>query len=404
MKFLILIAFVLLIEWYTYQSIRVLTQNNIIRILYIVLTLIVLAYFYYSYLHFDRKTGQNTYSLYAIGVFLLLYIPKLLLSTVLLLEDVVRVIEFGGRFVFKSTTEGHFPERRKVVTLFGLGIAAIPFTNILYGMWQGRYNFRVLKELIVYKDLPAAFNGFRILQLSDIHVGSFENREEVIAAVDLINQQEFDVLFFTGDIVNSLANEMDPWYDVFDKIKTPAFGKYSILGNHDYGEYVKFDSDAEKQANFIAIQEIHKKIGFTLLKNESVVLKKNGEEIRVIGVENWGANFKQAGDLSKASAGVQKEEFKILLSHDPSHWDLQVKTHPLNYHLTLSGHTHGMQFGIEVPKLFQWSPVQYVYKYWAGLYTENERKLYVNRGFGYHGYPGRTGIWPEITLITLNNK
>src|SRR5690606_13451690 len=217
-------------------------------------------------------------------------------------------------------------------------------------------------------------------------------------------EQDFDLFVFTGDLVNTHGSEMDNWVELFSLIKQPEFGKYSVLGNHDYGEYVAWPSDRDKVLNFEAIKAIHPKIGFNLLLNENVKLKKGNAELNLIGVENWGKGFKQAGDLKKASEGLSEKDFKILLSHDPSHWDLEVKQHPLNYHLTLSGHTHGMQFGIEIPGVFKWSPVQYVYRYWAGLYENLGRFIYVNRGFGYHAYPGRVGIWPEITLIELKKK
>jgi predicted MPP superfamily phosphohydrolase len=194
---------------------------------------------------------------------------------------------------------------------------------------------------------------------------------------------------------------MDPWISIFNEISSPPFGKFSVLGNHDYGEYINWPSNQAKDANFIAIKNIHQKIGFELLLNENVEISKGNESIKVIGVENWGKSFKKAGDLKLASKGVEEEDFKILMSHDPSHWDYEVKDHNMNYHLTLSGHTHGLQFGIEIPGIFRWSPVQYVYKQWAGLYENESKYLYVNRGFGYHAYPGRVGIWPEITVITL---
>ena len=234
-----------------------------------------------------------------------------------------------------------------------------------------------------------------------MHSGSFDDPEKIENAIDLINQQETDVLFFTGDIVNTMAKEMDEWIPVFKKIKTPLHGKFSILGNHDYGEYVTWDSEEEKEANVEAIKGIHAKIDFNLLLNDSAFIEKNGERLAVIGVENWGHNFKKAGDLTKASEKVDTRDFKILLSHDPSHWEYEVKNHTETYHLTLSGHTHGFQFGIEIPGFVRWSPVQYVYKQWAGVYNEMGRYLNVNRGFGFHAFPGRVGIWPEISVIEL---
>ena len=208
------------------------------------------------------------------------------------------------------------------------------------------------------------------------------------------------MLLFTGDIVNNKADEMDDWLTVFDKLEAKE-GKYAVLGNHDYGDYMEWESPQAKVDNFEAVKNIHKKIGFDLLLNENRYLEKDGEKIALIGVENWGKGFKQKGDLRKAATGIRQNDFKILMSHDPSHWDAEVKNNDLHYHLTLSGHTHGLQMGIEIPGFIKWSPSKYVYKQWAGLYKEAEKYINVNRGFGYHAFPGRVGIWPEVSVIEL---
>ncbi len=234
--------------------------------------------------------------------------------------------------------------------------------------------------------------------------GSFDNPEKVHYGIDLINQQQFDLFVFTGDIVNTRATEMNDYIEMFSDIKTPDFGKYSILGNHDYGGYIEWPSEKAKQDNFEAIKAIHPQVGFKRLLNENIELRKGNDKISLIGIENWGKGFKQIGDLKKASQGVRQKDFKVLLSHDPSHWDAEVKDNSFQYHLTLSGHAHGLQFAIEVPGYVKWSPAQYAYKQWAGMYKNLGRYLYVNRGFGYHAYPGRVGIWPEITLIELKKK
>ena len=293
-----------------------------------------------------------------------------------------------------------FSGRREFVAKMALGLASIPFASFLYGIWQGRYNYKVLKYQLTFEDLPDAFDGFKITQISDIHSGSFTNREKIEYGVNLINEQKSDVMLFTGDIVNNMATEMDSWIDVFKQLKAP-FGKYSILGNHDYGDYVQWEKPEDKVSNFQAVRDIHPKIGFDLLLDEHRYIEKDGQKIALIGVENWGKGFNQAGDLKKASAAVSKEDFKILMTHDPSHWEYKVKQDDFNYHLTLSGHTHGLQMGIEIPGVFRWSPSQYIYKQWAGLYSEFGRFINVNRGFGYHAFPGRVGIWPEITVIEL---
>ena len=249
--------------------------------------------------------------------------------------------------------------------------------------------------------MPEAFDGFTITHISDVHSGSFDNAEKINYAIDLINEQKSDILLFTGDIVNAKADEMHPWIDTFNRLEKPAFGKFSILGNHDYGAYLDWDSEEEKAENFIAIKDLHRQIDFKLLLNEHVKIKKGNQEIALIGVENWGKMFGEFGDINKASNGIANDDFKILMSHDPSHWEEVVKNHEKNIQLTLSGHTHGMQFGIEIPGWFKWSLAQYMYKQWAGLYENVGRYIYVNRGFGFHAYPGRVGIMPEITVIRL---
>lgn len=404
-RWLLLFVFAVIVEWYSFQAVRTAFDNKWIQRIYLLFSFVALAYIIYSFTKFDRNTGQNANTLFTLGLFLLIYIPKLVISIFLLGEDILRV--FVGtyqHFTQSKHSEAFLPGRRRFLSTLALGVAAIPFASIIYGIFQGRYNYKVIKQQVFFDDLPDEFDGFTLMQLSDIHSGSFDNPEKIKYGIDLINEQDFDLFVFTGDLVNTHGSEMDNWVELFSLIKKPEFGKYSVLGNHDYGEYVTWPSDRDKILNFDYIKGIHPKIGFNLLLNQNVKLKKGNSEISLIGVENWGKGFKQAGDLKKASEGLNKEDFKILLSHDPSHWDLEVKEHPLNYHLTLSGHTHGMQFGIEIPGVFKWSPVQYVYRYWAGLYENASRYIYVNRGFGYHAYPGRVGIWPEITLIELKKK
>jgi predicted MPP superfamily phosphohydrolase len=304
-------------------------------------------------------------------------------------------------FIENDNKTDFLASRRRFVSQVGLGLAAIPFLSLIYGMTIGKYNFKVIKQNIFFPDLPDAFDGFTITHISDIHSGSFDNPDKISYAMDLINEQASDILLFTGDIVNAKADEMHPWIETFNKLNKPAFGKYSILGNHDYGAYLDWSSEEEKEKNFVEIKDLHRQIDFKLLLNENVKLTKGTDEISLIGVENWGKHFGQIGDLRKASEGVSDKDFKILMSHDPSHWEEEVKDHEKNIQLTLSGHTHGMQFGIEIPGFFKWSLAQYMYKQWAGLYENMGRYVYVNRGFGFHAYPGRVGIMPEITVIRL---
>jgi predicted MPP superfamily phosphohydrolase len=397
--FIIVIAF---IEIYAFQAFRTLIKTRVILIAYEVLSFVFVVYLLYSLSQFDRTVGQNKQSLFTFGLLLIVYVPKLLLTVFMFGEDLFRLIRGATNyFVEYDNSSSYIPDRRKFVSQIALVVAAIPFASLIYGIYEGKYNFKVLKQQIFFPDLPDAFDGFKITQISDVHSGSFDNPDKIQYAIDLINQQETDLILFTGDIVNTHAKEMHPWIDTFKKIKNAEFGKFSVLGNHDYGEYVTWPTKKEKDENFQAIKDLHGEIDFKLLLNEHTFIEKDKQRIAIVGVENWGKNFKQAGDLFKASEGLTAQDFKILMSHDPSHWEYQVKEDEKHFQLTLSGHTHGMQFGIEIPGFFKWSPVQYVYKQWAGLYENLGRYVYVNRGFGFHAYPGRVGIWPEITVIEL---
>jgi predicted MPP superfamily phosphohydrolase len=402
-RLLILCAILLIIELYAFQALRTLIKIKWILIAYQIFSLLLFAFIIYSFTQFDRSVGQTKQTLFTMGLLLLVYIPKIVIAVVLLSEDVFRVGAGAINYFIESgnATTDFLPARRKFVSQLALGLAAVPFLSLIYGMTVGKYNYKVIKQRIFFPDLPDAFDGFTITQISDIHSGSFDNAEKINYAIDLVNEQESDMILFTGDIVNTHAKEMHPWLETFNRIKPHQYGKYSVLGNHDYGEYVTWRSKAAKDENFAAIKNLYGQIGFSLLLNEHTFIQKGDDRIALVGVENWGKNFKQAGDLNKASQHLKKADFKILMSHDPSHWEHEVKHHDKHFHLTLSGHTHGMQFGIEIPGYFKWSLAQYVYKQWAGLYKEFGRYVYVNRGFGFHAYPGRVGIMPEITVIQL---
>ena len=398
----ILLAVVALVEVYTFQVVKTLFRPRWVHWSYVLLSVLVYGIFFYNLLTFDRKVGQTQATLMATGLFLLFTVPKLLIVPVLFFEDVIRVFIWIKDLIGNSDSSPvTFTERRKFVSQIALGIAAVPFLSLFYGMTKGKYNFKVRKETLHFPDLPNEFDGFTLTQISDIHSGSFDDAEKIQHAIDLINVQESDLLLFTGDIVNNHADEMEPWIAMFKSIRPHTYGKFSVLGNHDYGEYLDWDSPKEKEQNFQNIKDLHQKIDFKLLLNEHVKLQKGAASLALVGVENWGVKFKKAGDLAKAGAGLTAEDFKILMSHDPSHWDVEVKNHPDHYQLTLSGHTHGFQFGIEIPGWLKWSPVKYVYNQWAGLYENASRYIYVNRGFGFHAYPGRVGIMPEITVIEL---
>ena len=400
-RWIIFLVFVIILEIYAFQAFKMLIKSKLFFIFYYVTSAIALTYIVYQLYHFDRSVGQTPKTMMTMGLLLLLYVPKLLLTFILFGEDVVRFISGLFSLATKNTTESFLPERRRFVSQIALGVAAIPFASFLYGITIGKYNFKVIKQTLFFSDLPEAFDGTTITHISDVHSGSFDDADKIQYAIDLINEQNSDLVLFTGDIVNTHATEMDPWIETFKGIHNPKFGKFSILGNHDYGEYVDWNSEAEKQANFEAIKDLHRKIDFKLLLNEHVKIENSNQELVIVGVENWGRKFGERGDLNLASQGLTKDDFKIVMSHDPSHWDEKIQHDEKHYHLTLSGHTHGFQFGIEIPGWFKWSPVQYVYKQWAGLYENVGRYVYVNRGFGFHAYPGRVGIMPEITVIQL---
>lgn len=360
----------------------------------------------YGLFAFNRFTGpRGGLFVLIMALFVLLYIPKLILIVFLLIEDIGRLLRAGGVGVGKMVSDNfvdtpYFEGRRKFLSQLALALASIPFVSILYGVTKGKYNYKVHRVALKFKDLPDAFNGLTITQISDIHSGSFDDEAAIKHGIDMINEQRSDLLFFTGDLINNLATEMEPWIPLFKQLNAPM-GMFSILGNHDYGDYVSWESDEAKQKNLQEIKAIHKELGFKLMLNENVDIEKAGQKISLIGIENWGSGgFAKYGDLEKALTGVRDDSFKVLLSHDPSHWEAQTLNHSKHIHLTLSGHTHGMQFGVEIPGI-KWSPVQYRYPRWAGLYEEKEKYLYVNRGLGFIGFPGRVGIWPEITVITL---
>ncbi len=402
LRWIILFFVIAVIEIYSFQAIKTVTKIRWVQITYILLSLTAVVFIFYEFTKFDRKVGQTSMTMITLGLLLLVLIPKILITFFMALEDVLRLLIGSKNYFANYDKEASFlPERRRFVSQLALGIAAVPFLSLIYGMTIGKYNFKVLKQTLFFPDLPDAFEGFKITQISDIHSGSFDNPEKIQYAIDLVNEQNADMILFTGDIVNTHATEMHPWIDTFNGIKEHKFGKYSVLGNHDYGEYVDWPSKEAKEANFVAIKNLYGQIGFKLLLNENVKIKKGNDEIALIGVENWGKHFGERGDVNVASADLTKEDFKILMSHDPSHWEYVVKNHEKHFQLTLSGHTHGFQFGIEIPGVFKWSPVEYVYKQWAGLYENLGRYIYVNRGLGFHAYPGRVGIMPEITVFEL---
>ncbi|WP_179339199.1 metallophosphoesterase [Winogradskyella ludwigii] len=399
-RWILFVILFMVLTIYGFQAVKTITKQSWVYYVFFGVSIIVVGNFIFQFVSSSEGRVLSPIKSYAFG-FLLAYMSlNLILVIILLGEDIFRgSAGLYGKLVSKQQFD--FSTRRKFISQVALGLAAIPFTSLLYGMYRGKYNFKVLKYTLHFEDLPSAFDGYRITQISDIHSGSFDNKEKIEYAVDLINEQKSDVLLFTGDLVNNKATEMLPWKETFGRLKAKD-GKFSVLGNHDYGDYVDWNSAEEKAQNLEDLKTIQKDIGFDLLLNESRYLEKDGQRLALVGVENWGkGGFKKAGDLGKASEHIQSDDFKILMSHDPSHWDEKVLKDPYHYHLTLSGHTHGMQFGIEIPGWIKWSPSKWRYKHWAGIYTELGQHINVNRGFGYLGYPGRVGIWPEITVIEL---
>jgi predicted MPP superfamily phosphohydrolase len=400
-RLIILFVIIAIVELYSFQVIKTVTKSKWILIVYAVISVAAIVFITYELMKFDRSVGQTKTTLITLGLLLLVLLPKLVLTFVLLLEDVTRILIGTVTHFMGHNSDSFLPERRKFVSQVAIGLAAVPFLSLIYGMTIGKYNYKVIRQTLFFPDLPDAFDGFKITQISDIHSGSFDDENKIRYAIDLINEQEADLLLFTGDIVNAKADEMHPWINIFKGIKKHEYGKYSILGNHDYGAYLDWKSEKAKAKNFVEIKDLHRQIDFKLMLNENVKIKKGKDEIALIGVENWGKHFGEFGDIDKATENVTATDFKILMSHDPSHWEYIVKQHPKNIQLTLSGHTHGMQFGIEIPGYFKWSLAKYIYKQWAGLYEEFGRYVYVNRGFGFHAYPGRVGIMPEITVFEL---
>ena len=404
MRWLITLLLLVFFQWYSYQALKTAISNRWILYGYVFFTVIIVGNLLFYTLILERNTTNEPRLMYAIGFFLSLLIFQLLVSVILLAEDVFRIPQALYSFLKRVPEQTQFiPSRRKIISQIALGLASIPFASLLYGMYRGKYNYKVLSYNLEFEDLPDAFDGFKITQISDIHSGSFDNQTKVQYGVDLVNQQKSDLVLFTGDLVNNRADEIKPWIKIFNKIKA-EFGVFSILGNHDYGDYMRWESPAAKRKNMEDLYDAHNEMGWDLLLNESRFIEKDGDRLAIIGVENWGSGFKKAGDLNKALNNVSEKDFKILLTHDPSHWEAQVIPHPFKIHLTLSGHTHGMQFGIEIPGIIKWSPAKWRYKQWAGVYDEKKQYLNVNRGFGYLAYPGRVGMWPEVSVITLSKS
>lgn len=410
---IILLLILLLIDLYTQRGLKVLlsdVQNEFwkwgVLVFHWLIYLLFAAWILLATFNVQAMTNYKNYKYFyfLFGLILLFYLPKLVYGAFILVDDVTWVAKWAWQ-KFGTNRDVH-PEGAKIsrsrfIHQVGIVTAAIPFAGAAYGMIKGRFDFRIVREELSFKRLPDAFDGFTIAQISDAHLGSFfDNSKPVEKAIELINSIEADVVVFTGDLVNNYAEEAEHWITFFDAIEKRS-GKFSILGNHDYGEYARWPTEMAKKANLDRLKAIHGEMGFDLLLNQNRKITRGQDSISIVGVENWGVPpFPQYGDVKRAKDGLPEDEFKILLSHDPSHWDHQVLKEHKDIDLTLSGHTHGAQFGVELGNV-KWSPVKYKYPRWAGLYREGDQALYVNRGFGYIGFPGRVGMPPEITLLTL---
>ena len=401
------IAIIILVDVYAYQAFKAATTNKWVHYLYIAISLGIYAVFITA-LFTDPRTWSGATRSYLTSIFLLVFISKLLISVFLLFDDTLRI----GRWIVSlfqtpaiptdgTTTAANYITRSQFISRIGILGAALPFATLLYGMVRNAYNYQIKKVALPIANLPDVFEGLTIVQISDIHSGSFTQQHPVALGVDMINGLNPDLVFFTGDLVNNRADEAEDYIDIFGKIKA-KLGVFSITGNHDYGEYVPWETKADEHANFERLKDNHKRMGWRLLMNENHIIERNGHKLAILGVENWSAllRFPKYGKLHQAYEGTQDSAVKLLLSHDPSHWRAEILPKYPDINAVFSGHTHGFQLGINWNG-FKWSPAQWMYKEWMGLYEDAGRHLYVNPGYGFLGYPGRVGILPEITHFTL---
>lgn len=405
---IILIVFILL-DWYCYGAFKAAFQHSNLRlqkairigyVLFSAFTVISIVSLMFVSLENINSTLRN----FVTSAYFTNFIVKLILALFLAIEDITRLFRWAATKVAAPALVDTPPiniERAEFLAQAALVVATLPIVAVGYGIISGAHDYRVRKVTLALPNLPSAFHGLKILQISDVHSGSFFNKNAVKGGVEKIMNEKADVIFFTGDLVNNESREMNNWVNVFEKIKAPM-GVYSTLGNHDYGDYRQWASIDDKKQNVKDLIRIHKNMGWDILMNEHRMLKQGGDQLAILGIENWGAGARwpKYGKLDLAHKNTEQAAVKLLLSHDPSHWDAQVIKGYQDIDVMFAGHTHGFQFGVEVGSI-KWSPVQYVYKQWAGMYQENNQRLYVNRGFGYLGFPGRVGMPPEITVFEL---
>lgn len=409
MRFLIFFSIILVVEIYFLQAVKTFvqdfTETKKSVILWTAYSLAAISILFGLISLVYPPPQWNGFFRFLASAILVLVLCKLIGSVFLIIDDVFRLFRWIFSLFQKSSNDAEMTSqgitRIKFLSQLAVAFTVIPAAGFIYGIVRGAYKYRVHKVKVPSSNLPDAFHGFKIVQLSDIHTGSFMDNSALHKAFDIVMQQGADLILFTGDLVNNEAIETAGFEEVYSKLKAPH-GVYSVLGNHDYGDYKQWETQEEKKKNLENLKQVHHNAGWRLLMNEHVALEKNGEKIALIGIENWGGsmNFPKYGRMDLAHKGTDVYPYKILMSHDPSHWEKQVQPEYPDVDLTLSGHTHGMQLGIEIPGL-KWSPAKWIYKQWAGLYKQGNQFLYVNRGLGFLGYPGRLGIWPEITVIEL---
>lgn len=404
----IVVALMFLLDLYVFQALKIVLpvssprwRLTIVIAYWLIAILAIVVVAALPYLRYETwPKGMRTY---VIAIIIGLFLGKLVASLFFIVDDIRRGGLWALGKLFNTNVDVISREgitRSAFLSWMGLTIGTGLFGTLLFG-FLNKYRYQINRLQLAFENLPNSFRGLKIVHISDIHSGSFTDKEAVRRGVDKIIAEQPDLILFTGDLVNDRATEMQEYIEIFGQLKAPL-GVYSVLGNHDYGDYVRWENEEAKHSNLRDLMAVHDKMGWRLLMNEHAVIEKDGEKIVLLGIENWGAKgrFSRYGKMEKAYPGTENYPFKILLSHDPSHWDAQVRTEYRDIDLMLAGHTHGMQFGLELPGI-KWSPVQYMYKQWAGLYEFENQKLYVNRGFGFLGYPGRVGILPEITVIEL---
>lgn len=417
MRFLIPLLFILLLEWLAFRSVRGVcmhlepTTRRWIYLAYwllfaaVITGLLTLMSFWSNRTDYGTQTNYTLFN-WVIGLFIISTSAKLILSIFTLVNDIAQLgVWIKYKFFTSIDAESHSGMTRvQFFNQLGMVLATLWSGALMYGVVRGKYRFRTENVQLSFPHLPMSFDKIRIVQISDMHLGSFNGDfENVSPGFEMIQSLNPDIIVFTGDLVNNFSSEAEAWIPYLKSLHAPL-GKFAILGNHDYGDYAMRDMPEAKAAHQKRLAEIHAECGFRLLRNEHVGIERNGEHLTLIGSENWGLGFHQYGDLDKAMAGIRDNDFCILLSHDPTHWSEHVLG-KRNIPLTLSGHTHGAQMGVELPQFnIKFSPVSVRYKRWGGLYTESHQHLYINRGFGFLAFPGRVGMPPEITMLELSRS